>query len=152
MLTSFCLSIYSKWIQHEMFERLELEHLQMVSILPDEIEWKTKNKELIIGNDYFDISYFVKKNDKIEFYGLFDKEEKSLELLAEKSQSGNSQGKEICRIFLFIQQLHFLHAEKEMSWSGIKNIQDMYAECGATSYTSPYLNSFSPPPDVMVFC
>ena len=152
ILTSFCLSIYTKWIQHEMFERIELENLQMVSIYPNQIEWKTKDKELIVGNDYFDVSYSVKKNDKIEFFGLFDKQEKSLEILAEKSLSGNRQGKEICRIFLFIQQLHFLHADKEPYNQEIRNLENLYPEQGQTIYASPYLNSFTPPPNVIVFC
>ena len=79
MLTSLSRLLYTSWVVCEIFERMEIENLEVVLLCPSEINRKKQDKELKIGTDDFDVKYAVQESDKIEFQGLFHKKEKAIE-------------------------------------------------------------------------
>ena len=69
---------YGKWIQYEMMEKLEENHLQVVSISLENIKWKTKDKEVIIGDAFFDIKYMIRKKIPLNFMDYLIMQKRSL--------------------------------------------------------------------------
>jgi hypothetical protein len=65
-------------------ERLEKESLTSVTLPINNIVWEKPNKELRIGNSFFDVKYYTNNNNTITFFGLYDQQEKKIEELAQK--------------------------------------------------------------------
>lgn len=147
MLVSLCMVGYGKWIQHEMMEKLEEDHLQVVSISPENIKWKTKDKELIIGDAFFDIKYMIRKKNTIEFHGLFDHAEKKLEVQLEKSLSGNESDKGLFKVSQFMLQLQYLFSSKDNNNWHNDAITSTYIEVDAKAYSNVNLDLDTPPPN-----
>ena len=147
MLVSLCMVGYGKWIQHEMMERLEQAHLQVVSITPENIKWKTKDKELIIGDSFFDIKYMIRKKNTIEFHGLFDDAEKKLETQLEKSLSGNESDKGLIKVSQFMLQLQYLFSSKDNNNWHKDSIISTYIQVGVKAYSNVTLDLDTPPPN-----
>ena len=147
MLVSLCMVGYGKWIQHEMMERLEKDHLQVVSISRENIKWKTKDKELIIGDSFFDIKYMIRKKNTIEFHGLFDHAEKKLEVQLEKSLSGNESDKGLFKVSQFMLQLQYLFSSKDNNNWHNDAITSTYIEVDAKAYSNVNLDLDTPPPN-----
>lgn len=146
MLVSLCMVCYGKWIQHEMMEKLEEDHLQVVSISLENIKWKTKDKELIIGDAFFDIKYMIRKENTIEFHGLFDHAEKKLEAQLEKSLSGNESNKGLFKVSQFMLQLQYLFNSKETNNNYKDAIIVSYFEFDTKFYCTENLDLDTPPP------
>ena len=147
MLVSLCMVGYGKWIQHEMMEKLEEGHLQVVSISLENIKWKTKDKELIIGDAFFDIKYMIRKKNTIEFHGLFDHAEKKLEVQLEKSLSGNESDKGLFKVSQFMLQLQYLFSSKDNNNWHNDAITSTYIEVDAKAYSNVNLDLDTPPPN-----
>ena len=147
MLVSLCMVGYGKWIQHEMMEKLEEGHLQVVSISLKNIKWKTKDKELIIGDAFFDIKYMIRKENTIEFHGLFDHAEKKVEAQLEKSLSGNESNKGLFQVSQFMHQLQYIFNSKETNNSYNDAIIVSYYEFDTHFYSTANLDLDTPPPD-----
>ena len=147
MLVSLCMVGYGKWIQHEMMEKLEEDHLQVVSISLENIKWKTKDKELIIGDAFFDIKYMIRKKNTIEFHGLFDHAEKKLEVQLEKSLSGNESDKGLFKVSQFMLQLQYLFSSKDNNNWHNDAITSTYIEVDAKAYSNVNLDLDTPPPN-----
>ena len=64
--------------QHQMEEKLEKEHIQIVHIPVNEIQWHKKDKEIIINGKLFDIKSITLLNGVAECKGLFDEKETSI--------------------------------------------------------------------------
>ena len=64
--------------QHQMEEKLEKEHIQIVHIPVNEIQWHKKNKEIIIDGKLFDVKSIILVNGVAECKGLFDEKETSI--------------------------------------------------------------------------
>lgn len=71
--------IKQKMIQHEMKEKLESSFLQTITVNLTDIKWVKKNKEVIIGDRFFDVKSYTIENDKIILTGLYDEAEKKLQ-------------------------------------------------------------------------
>ena len=147
LLVSLSMVVYGKWIQHEMMERLEKDHLQVVSISRENIKWKTKDKELIIGDSFFDIKYMVSKKNTIEFHGLFDDAEKKLETQLEKSLSGNESDKGLIKVSQFMLQLQYLFSSKDNNNWHKDSIISTYIQVGIKAYSTVTLDLDTPPPN-----
>ncbi len=65
-------------IRQKMKVRLENENLQVVSLHKSDIKWYKTGRELIIGEDLFDVKFAEYENEIVHFTGLYDHEEKSL--------------------------------------------------------------------------
>jgi len=147
MLIALCMVGYGKWLQYEMMEKLEENHLQVVSISLENIKWKTKDKEVIIGDAFFDIKYMIRKKNTIEFHGLFDHAEKKLEAQLEKSLSGNESSKGLFKVSQFMLQLQFLFSSKETNnWHKDSRISD-YMQVGVKAYSNVTPDLDTPPPN-----
>lgn len=147
MLTCLTLMLYSAWIEHEMFERMEMENLQVISLHPSEINWKKENKELKVGSDYFDVKYAVKKSDRIEFHGMFDQKEKALEKVLHKSLSQNQHNNEKNNVFQFMQKLNFIDTGIISPNPILYSDVNIYLDHRDNLYTPPSLSKTSPPPN-----
>lgn len=152
ILTSLTLSLFSAWIEYEIFERMEIENLQVISLHPSEINWKKENKELKIGSDYFDVKYAVKKSDHIEFHGIFDKKEKELEKVLQKSLTHNQHNHEKNNVFQFMQKLNFTEAEYDAQKTVLYCQDNLFFDFIERMYASPSLNKTSPPPNRHIDC
>ena len=152
ILTCLTLLLYSAWIEHEMFERMELENLQVISLHPSEIKWKKENKELKIGSEYFDVKYAIRKSDRIEFHGMFDHKEKALEKVLNKSLSQNQNNNEKNNVFQFMQKLNFINTENIFPITITFSETNAYLDLIDNMYTSPSLNKTSPPPNRHFYC
>lgn len=73
-------------IQHHMEEKLEKEHIQIVHIPVNEIQWHKKNKEIIIDGKLFDIKSITLLNGVAECKGLFDEKETSIKEMINQLQ------------------------------------------------------------------
>ncbi len=108
MLTSLSRLLYTSWVVCEIFERMEIENLEVVLLCPSEINRKKQDKELKIGTDDFDVKYAVQESDKIEFHGLFHKKEKAIEKNLNSSLSENQNNNNINSVFQFRQKNYLL--------------------------------------------
>lgn len=147
LIVSFVLVIQQFSIRHEMLEKLENENLHMITLHADEVKWEKKDKELILGSTLFDVKYSIKKNDTIQFYGLFDKEESRLLKMIDENTSNNHKEKTLTSIAVFLNHLTFLHIKVvDFSVVSINGQLTQYLKKTPIPY-SPYLSKFSPPPD-----
>ena len=55
-----------------MFEKMEKENIQSISLPADKINWYKKNRELIIDGKMFDVKSIEKQGDEYVITGLFD--------------------------------------------------------------------------------
>lgn len=150
LIISCLIAIEQCYIRHEMLEKLENESLHMISLHADQVKWEKKDKELILGSTLFDVKYSIKKNNSILFYGLYDQEESRLLQRIEENTANNNEEKTITSIMVFLTHLTFLNI-KPADFSLEPTDDPMTQYLKKTSIPlSPYLNFFSPPPDV--FC
>lgn len=147
VIVSFVLVIQQCWIRHEMLEKLENENLHMITLHSSEVTWAKKDKELILGSTLFDVKYSIKKNDTIQFYGLFDNEESNLLKRIDENTANNNKEKSITNIMVFLNHLTFLHTKTaDFSVVSFNGQLTQYLKKTSIPY-SPYLSKFSPPPD-----
>jgi len=66
-------------IYHEMMEKLESASLHTITVRVADVNWKKKNKEVVIDGKLFDVKYAEIIDNKIKLTGLFDEEENKLE-------------------------------------------------------------------------
>jgi hypothetical protein len=78
LLLIIALQLWQMQIQNEARERLENEHLQTITVIPRELLWKKKNKEVSIKGELFDVKTTSFQNGKYILTGLFDKQETAL--------------------------------------------------------------------------
>lgn len=123
MAVSLFLEIKIKWIQHEMLEKMEQSQLQCISIDANQVNWKIKNKELLVNNQFFDVKYSDKHGSKINFYGLFDAEEKRLESFIEKNMSGDENNQGLDKITRFLLQIQLLATITDTILHSIETLQ-----------------------------
>lgn len=152
IITCLTLLLYSAWIEHEMFERMESENLEVVSLHPSEIIWKKANRELKIGSDYFDVKYAVRKSDHIEFHGIFDRKEKELEKVWQKSLSHNQHSHEKNNVFQFMQKLKFTETKYDSQKTLLDCQDNLFVDFTERMYASPSLEKTSPPPNRHIDC
>lgn len=148
MLVSLCIEVKIKWVQHEMLEKMEQTHLHVISVDANQVQWKIKNKELLIGDQLFDVKYAVYEGGKINFYGLFDREEARLENIIEKNMSGNESSKEIKKITRFLLELRFLKSYTSNCFMELETTQQDFISKNAEITQHPYLNIITPPPNL----
>lgn len=72
--------------QHQMEEKLEKKHIQIVHIPVNEIQWHKKNKEIIIDGKLFDIKSITLLNGVAECQGLFDEKETEIKEMINQLQ------------------------------------------------------------------
>jgi hypothetical protein len=150
MIVSCMLVIQQYCIKHEMLEKLENENLHMIILHEDEVRWEKKDKELILGSTLFDVKYSIKKNTTIIFYGLYDQEESRLLKRIDDNTANNKEEKTITSIMVFLTHLTFLNIKPaDFSLEYTNDQLTQYLKKTSIPH-SPYLNFFSPPPDV--FC
>ena len=152
ILTSLSLLLYTSWIEHEMFERMEMENLEVILLNPSEINWKKQDKELKIGADYFDVKYIIQKSDKIELHGLFDKKEKAIEKLLHKSLSKRKNNDDKNSVFQFMQKMQFIKIGIDESKTRYCLEANLYFDLIENRYNAPILNIVSPPPNEYFCC
>jgi len=150
LFISCLLAIEQSFIRHEMLEKLENENLHMIILHEDEVIWEKKDKELILGSTLFDVKYSIKKNNTILFYGLYDQEESRLLKRIDDNTANNKEEKTITSIMVFLTHLTFLNIKPaDFSLESPNDQLTQYLKKTSIPL-SPYLNFFSPPPDV--FC
>ena len=148
---SLFLEIKIKWVQHEMLEKIEQSQLQCISIDPNQVNWKIKNKELLVDNQFFDVKYAVKNGSKINFYGLFDHEEKRLESFIEKNMSGDENNLGLNKITRFLLQIQFLTTNTDTILHSFEKLQRNFIITQISRKLNPIFNILTPPPDLF-FC
>jgi len=150
LFISCLLAIEQSFIRHEMLEKLENENLHMIILHEDEVRWEKKDKELVLGSTLFDVKYSIKKNNAIIFYGLYDQEESRLLKRIDDNTANNKEEKTITSIMVFLTHLTFLNIKPaDFSLEYTNGQLTQYLKKTSIPH-SPYLNFFSPPPDV--FC
>ena len=148
MLVAFCIEIKIKLVQHEMLEKMEQTHLQVISVDANQVQWKIKNKEIIIGDQLFDVKYAVYEGSKVNFYGLFDREESRLENIIEKSMSGNESSKEIKKITRFLLQLQYLKNHTNQFSIDLLLADHKFILKNIDIVSNQYLKIIAPPPKI----
>jgi hypothetical protein len=148
MLVSLCIEVKIKWVQHEVLEKMEQTHLHVIKVDSNQVQWKIKNKELIIGDQLFDVKYAVYEGGKINFYGLFDREEARLENIIEKNMSGNESSKEIKKITRFLLQLQFLKTHTTQCFVEPESKQLDFIAKKIGIAPNPFLNIITLPPNL----
>lgn len=91
-------------IRHEMKEKLEAQYLQTITLNKKDVHWFKKNKEIKIGDHFFDVKEWHTLGDNVIFKGLYDKEEEALHAQLtgmQKNNTGNESTAAFAQ-FLFI--------------------------------------------------
>jgi len=148
MLVAVYIEIKIKIVQHEMLEKMEQSHLQVITVDSNLVRWKIKNKEIIIGDQLFDVKYAVYEGNKVNFYGLFDREESRLENIIEKNMSGNESSKEIKRITRFLLQLQFLKNHSNQFCIILNTKPHKFISKNIEMIPNQYLKIITPPPKI----
>jgi hypothetical protein len=84
-------------VQHRMKEKLESAPLITLQVAEKDIRWAKADKEIWVGDQLFDIKTMQKQNGRLLLTGLFDKEEKELKSIQQKT---DKQASGLCG-FLF---------------------------------------------------
>ena len=71
-------SLHQLWIRHEMLEKLEVEHLHLITLNLKDLHWEEEGKELMIDGRMFDVNSMKISGDKVLLNGLYDDEETRL--------------------------------------------------------------------------
>jgi len=135
-------------IYHEMMEKLESASLHTITVRVADVNWKKKNKEVVIDGKLFDVKYAEIIDNKIKLTGLFDEEENKLEKdFANTFNSNKNQQTPFSQLKLkFIFNFYFIedHLSNSVSVYQSKNSYSTFNEVAVTkSYTV-----VSPPPNL----
>jgi len=93
-------------IAHAMEEKLETENLEKVTVDAASVVWLEEGKELMIGDEPFDVKKVLWQGDKITVWGLYDLQEKALKksvakYLREKDRTTSSHNVVLLLFFPF---------------------------------------------------
>lgn len=141
------LSVYTIYLQHSMKEKLEFAQLQKVIIKKNDVQWKMLGDEIIIDGQLFDVKDQQDQGDAIIFYGLFDKEETSLQNKIENQHAHSNEQQALVSIVQFLQSVHFLSQSTGAihDYSTISKCQRFTLIQSKT--ITPYLNQLTKPPE-----
>jgi len=78
VLLSLKFIVQESMIMQEVDEKLNTEALQSVTVAKKDIIWVKADREILLGDELFDIKYNESKNDSIIFTGFFDSKETEL--------------------------------------------------------------------------
>jgi hypothetical protein len=134
-------------IEDQMEQALESENLQEISIPTNEIIWLKKDKEILVGNQLFDVKNYQQQGSFTLFKGLIDSKEKELKskLLActtDKESTGKKQ-KQLFR--MIFSTLFFLNKTSFNHWR-FSQKQHQYAVFNDMNIADKYASLISPPP------
>lgn len=95
--------ISQKITQYEMEEKLEKASLQTITLSTKDFVWIKMGKEIIIGNEMFDVKSYEAIDNKIIFTGLYDKIEDQINnqinhLLNNKKTDKHSNGIRVLKL------------------------------------------------------
>lgn len=106
LLFSFYTIVSKILIAHAMVEKLETENLEKVTVDAASVVWLEEGKELLIGDEPFDVKQVLWHGDKITVWGLYDLQEKALKktvakYLREKDRTNSSRNAVLLLFFPF---------------------------------------------------
>jgi hypothetical protein len=135
-------------IYHEMMEKLESASLHTITVRVADVNWKKKNKEVVIDGKLFDIKYTEIIDNEIKLTGLFDEEENKLEKdFTNTFNSNKNQQTPFSQLKLkFIFNFYFIedHLSNSVSVYQSKNSYSTFNEVAVTKSSTVV----SPPPNL----
>jgi len=109
MLIILMLLLQQRHVIHKMKEKLESESLHTITLNKKDINWVKQDKEILVGNELFDVKTIKEENDRVHFTGLFDHEETTIEKsLGDLSgKSGENQLTPLSQLLSLLQHVFY---------------------------------------------
>ncbi len=85
-------------IYHQMETQLQGEHLETITLKTADITWIKKGKEILFGNQLFDVKKIATRGNETTVTGLYDHQEKILKEKFGKLQGADMQGEKHLKI------------------------------------------------------
>ena len=80
-------------LRHEAMERMEERELQTITLKANDFIWVKNEKEILTGDQLFDVKYYTERDGLFQFTGLYDVKETAIKKILSrhhpKPQSGN---------------------------------------------------------------
>jgi hypothetical protein len=97
--------IKQQQLKNEARARLEKLNLKRIVLSASEFQWTEAGKEITIHGELFDIKSYSQKNGKFIFFGLFDKEETTLDKLEHDWRNNQEESKFLTQLFQVLQSV-----------------------------------------------
>lgn len=143
----FVFQAHQRSIRHQMEERLEDGMLHTMTIPKNELRWVKPGKEIIVGENMFDIKSITDQGNGILLVtGIYDYEESSLVLHMKKSQEEeNSKGNKLVQLIQLMVTIPEPDPNDNLFLSQINND---WSHKYTPGLSSPFTNILTPPPQV----
>ena len=135
--------------QHQMEEKLEKEHIQIVHIPVSEIQWHKKDKEIIINGKLFDVKSVILVNGVAECKGLFDEQETSIKKMITQLQRQQEEDNPLnISADKFFSLVLFSEDSLPYSFPGFFFSQSVHYICADDLLIFTNLSTPTPPPKI----
>ncbi|MBX9784689.1 MAG: hypothetical protein K2X48_15480 [Chitinophagaceae bacterium] len=144
LLSSVILQLQQLYVQHQMEEALEQQHLVSIKINAASVHWVRKNKECLINGELFDVKSIEISGNDISLTGLFDVKEKAIKsvIATQSKHQQSNQSKQIVKLQMLFAAPHSEQDAKKIPATVISSKQPYQT----SFYHEPFKGHSTPPP------